>query len=225
MSGCQKRPLAGVAIKKHHSFITVLIARENGSASTLWKFAAPVQPAGECPMWASPKTQVRTTGLGSIRIRTPGSSRDSTLNKPKTGCSASYGKLEARGGGLAIVSAPFFRRPGIGIVFALCRARSAWLQDAIAKAPKRLEPSCDFRARLDPIGVDDVLPLQFPIVGLGKYKVGGHGRHRNYARSGSMAIKRNQKPGHGCYSHTRNHEYIVAARDVAPEVRIAAMPN
>jgi hypothetical protein len=35
MSGCQKRPLAGVTIKKHHSFITVLIARENGSASTL----------------------------------------------------------------------------------------------------------------------------------------------------------------------------------------------
>jgi hypothetical protein len=88
---------------------------------------------------------------------------------------------------MAIVSAPFFRGPGIGIVFALCRARSAWLQDAIAKAPKRLEPSCDFRARFDPIGVDDVLPLQFPIVGLGKHKVGGHGRHRNHARSGSMA--------------------------------------
>jgi hypothetical protein len=73
VSGCQKRPLAGVAIKKHHSFITVLIARENGSASTLWKYrpqskigicCAAVQPAGECPMWASPKTQVRTTGLG-----------------------------------------------------------------------------------------------------------------------------------------------------------------
>ena len=40
-----------------------------------------------------------------------------------------------------------------------------------------------------------------------------------------MTIKRNLKPGHGCYSHTHNLEYIVAARDVAPEVRIAAMPN
>jgi hypothetical protein len=38
VSGCQKRPLAVVATKKHHSFITVLIARENGSASTLWKY-------------------------------------------------------------------------------------------------------------------------------------------------------------------------------------------
>ena len=40
-----------------------------------------------------------------------------------------------------------------------------------------------------------------------------------------MTIKRNLKPGHGCRSHTHNLEYIVAARDVAPEVRIAAMPK
>ena len=85
---------------------------------------------------------------------------------------ARHGKLEtAHGGGLAIVSAPFLRRPGIGVAFALCQARSAWLKDAIAEAPKRLEPSRDFRARLDPIGVDDVLPLQFPIVGLGKTRL------------------------------------------------------
>jgi hypothetical protein len=51
VSGCQKRPLAGVAIKKHHSFITVLIARENGSASTLWKYRPQSRLAFAAPQY------------------------------------------------------------------------------------------------------------------------------------------------------------------------------
>jgi len=131
-----------------------------------------------------------------------------------------------RGGRVPMIASALSsrRRRAVGVIV-LRHPRIAWLQDAIAKAPKRVEPACDFRARHDQVGVDDVLPLQFPIVGLGEHKVGGNGRHRNHARSRSMTIKRDLKPGHGCHSHTHNREYIVTAKDVAPEVRIAAMPK
>jgi hypothetical protein len=75
-------------------------------------------------------------------------------------------------GGLAIVSAlPSWRR-GAGDIVALRTLRTAWLQHTIAKVPKRLEPTCDFRARHDQVGIDDVLPLQLPIVGFGELETG-----------------------------------------------------
>jgi hypothetical protein len=95
------------------------------------------------------------------------------------------------------------------------RATVVRVENAITQPPKCLEPSGDFRPGQDQVGVDDVLPIQFPVVRLGEDEVGGNRRYRDYARSRSMPIKRNQEPGHGCPKHNRNLEYIVALRLLA----------
>jgi len=97
-----------------------------------------------------------------------------------------------------IISALPRRRPAIRHVLAVLQARTASLQNAIAKTPKRLEPARDFRARQDQVGVDDVLALQFPIVGLGEDEVCGNGRHCDHTVPRSMTIKRDLDLGHGC---------------------------
>jgi hypothetical protein len=109
------------------------------------------------------------------------------------------------------------RRRAVGVIV-LRHPRIAWLQDAIAKAPKRIEPACDFRARHDQVGVDPAAPIpnrRARTQGWWK-RATPQSRPVAFDDDNSMTIKRDLKPGHGCHSHTHNREYIVTAKDVAP---------